>query len=97
MKIKPRLLFIPFLAAAAAYFLISIFQQELSVESSVLRALVSVVAYICIVILLLVPLLTLGWFIFTVWGRAYYRAWHIKRIRNTRLMQRAIAQGRQEE
>ncbi|HLW53752.1 MAG TPA: hypothetical protein VKW06_13010 [Candidatus Angelobacter sp.] len=36
----------------------------------------------------------LGWFVMSVWGRVYLRAWHIRRIRNARYMREAIERGR---
>jgi hypothetical protein len=97
LRIRPRFLFITSVAAAAAYLLISALQQELSIEASVPRVVLAVAAYSCLVILLLVPALTLVWFVFTVWGRAYYRAWHIQRIRNSREMRRVVLRDQQEK
>jgi hypothetical protein len=36
----------------------------------------------------------LGWFVFSVWGRTYLRAWHIRRIRNARYLREAVERGR---
>jgi hypothetical protein len=57
----------------------------------------AVAAYFSLVILLLVPAVTLVWFVFTVWGKAYYRAWHIQRIRNNREMRRVVLRDEQEK
>lgn len=97
LRIRPRFLLIICLAAAAAYLLISALQQELSIEASVPRVVLAVAAYFCLVVLLLVPALTLMWFVFTVWGRAYYRAWHIQRIRNSREMRRVVLRDQQQK
>lgn len=97
LRIRPRFLLIICLAAAAAYLLISALQQELLIEASVPRVVLAVAAYFCLVVLLLVPALTLMWFVFTVWGRAYYRAWHIQRIRNSREMRRVVLRDQQQK
>jgi positive regulator of sigma E activity len=36
----------------------------------------------------------LGWFLFSVWGKVYFRAWHIRRIRNARDLREAVERGR---
>jgi hypothetical protein len=36
----------------------------------------------------------LGWFLFSVWGKVYFRAWHIRRIRNARDLKEATERGR---
>jgi hypothetical protein len=97
LRIRPRFLIVTSVSAGAAYFLISALQRELSIEASVPRVVLSVAAYFCLVILLLVPALTLVWFVFTVWGKAYYRAWHIQRIRNSREMRRVVLRDQQEK
>jgi hypothetical protein len=33
--------------------------------------------------------LVLGWFVYSVWGKAYYRAWHINHLRSARLLKEA--------
>jgi uncharacterized membrane protein YkgB len=33
--------------------------------------------------------LVLSWFVYSVWGRAYYRAWHINHLRSARLLKEA--------
>ena len=33
--------------------------------------------------------LVLGWFVYSVWGRAYFRAWHINHLRSARLLKEA--------
>lgn len=86
--IHPRRLAIIFFAAAGCYFLLITLQKEFSAESSFVAGIIDVATYLCVLILLLTPVLTLAWFVFRVWGRAYYRAWHINRIRNAKLMQR---------
>ncbi len=42
-------------------------------------------------------LLVLGWFVFSVWGRPYLRAWHISRIRHARHLREAVERGRSQE
>jgi hypothetical protein len=39
-------------------------------------------------------LLALGWFLYSVWGKPYFRAWHINHLRNARLLKEAA--GRRE-
>jgi hypothetical protein len=43
-----------------------------------------------------IAVIVLGWFVFSVWGRVYFRAWHIRRIRNARYLREAIERGRGE-
>jgi hypothetical protein len=33
--------------------------------------------------------IALGWFVYSVWGRAYFRAWHINHLRSARLLKEA--------
>jgi uncharacterized membrane protein YkgB len=33
--------------------------------------------------------LVLGWFLYSVWGRPYFRAWHINHLRSARLLKEA--------
>jgi hypothetical protein len=33
--------------------------------------------------------LALAWFVYSVWGKAYFRAWHINHLRNARLLKEA--------
>jgi hypothetical protein len=85
-----------FVTAAVSYFVLTAIRNEFSAESSFAAGVLAVAAYVCVVVLLLAPLVTLAWFIFTVWGRTYYRAWHINRIRNARLLQRLTRRGHEE-
>ena len=41
--------------------------------------------------------LALGWFIYSVWGKAYFRAWHINHLRNARLLKEASRRGEHTE
>lgn len=58
------------------------------------RAILDVSMFLISVLLLPVLFLVLGWFIFSVWGRTYLRAWHIRRIRNARDLREAVERGR---
>jgi hypothetical protein len=43
----------------------------------------------------LLVLFTLGWFVYRVWGKAHFRAWHINRIRNARYLKEAVERGKE--
>jgi hypothetical protein len=47
------------------------------------------------VLLLPAGALVLLWFVYSVWGRVYYRAWRIKRFRNSRDLREAVERGRE--
>lgn len=40
-------------------------------------------------------LLVLLWFVYRLWGKPYFRAWHIARIRNARYMKEAVTRGKE--
>lgn len=96
-SVKPRYLLVAFLTGIAAYFIAPLLTQELAAQPGVAGALLSVAVYVCVVILLGALPVTLAWFVFRVWGRTYYRAWHINRIRSTRAMRRLLAQTEHED
>ncbi len=54
-------------------------------------------AFLLSVSFLPVLFLVLGWFVYTVWGKTYLRAWHIRRIRNERHLREAVERGRSQE
>lgn len=97
VNVKPRYWIISFLAGIAAYFAAPSLTRELSEQTGIAGVLFSVAAYVCVVVLLLAPAVTLIWFLFRVWGKTYYRAWHIQRIRNNREMRRVLLRGEHEE
>lgn len=51
-------------------------------------------SFLVSVLFLPAAVLVLAWFVFSVWGKAYLRAWHIRRIRNARDLREAIERGR---
>jgi hypothetical protein len=72
-------------------------KTEIEAQENAAGVLLSLAAYVCVVILLLAPILTLGWFVFRIWGRAYWRAWRIRRIRNDNEMRQAVLRNQQEK
>jgi cytochrome bd-type quinol oxidase subunit 1 len=46
------------------------------------------------VLLLPAIAIVIGWFIYSVWGRVYLRAWRIQRLRNARDLKEAVERGR---
>ncbi|HEY6305602.1 MAG TPA: hypothetical protein VI488_03970 [Candidatus Angelobacter sp.] len=51
-------------------------------------------AWIFSVVVLPLALITLIAFVYSVWGKPYFRAWHIHRIRNARSLREAVERGR---
>jgi hypothetical protein len=45
--------------------------------------------FLVAVAVLPLAVLALGWFVYSVWGRAYWRAWHINHLRSARLLKEA--------
>jgi hypothetical protein len=62
--------------------------------AGLLLAALYLAAYIFLAIALPLAVITLVKFVYSVWGRAYFRAWHIRRIRNARQLREAIERGR---
>lgn len=58
------------------------------------RGILDVSMFLTSVLLFPALFLVLGWFIFSVWGRTYLRAWRIRRIRNARDLREAVERGR---
>lgn len=63
----------------------------------VVEVLTGISMFVVSVFFLPVALLVLGWFVMSVWGKAYLRAWHIRRLRNARYLREAMERGRTEE
>lgn len=57
------------------------------------RLVTGVSSFVVSVLFLPVVVLVLLWFVFSVWGKAYLRAWHIRRIRSARDLREAIERG----
>lgn len=60
----------------------------------VVQVLAGVSSFLVSVLFLPALVLVLAWFVFSVWGKAYLRAWHIRRIRSARDLREAIERGR---
>jgi hypothetical protein len=60
----------------------------------VVAALVYVVAYIVMVVAVPLVFFTLFKFVFSLWLKPFYRAWHIHRIRNARYLREVIDRGK---
>ena len=60
----------------------------------ILEVVTGVSSFLVSVLFLPASVLVLAWFVFSVWGKAYLRAWHIRRIRNARDLREAIERGR---
>ncbi len=60
----------------------------------VVQVLTGISMFVVSVFFLPAVAVVLGWFVFSVWGKAYFRAWHIRRIRNARYLREAIERGR---
>ena len=56
-----------------------------------------VISLSMILVQILAPLLglfALAWFVYRVWGKAYFRVWNINRIRNARYLREAVERGK---
>jgi hypothetical protein len=62
--------------------------------AGLLLAVVYLAAYIFLAIALPLTFITLIKFVYSLWGRIYFRAWHIRRIRNARQLREAVERGR---
>jgi lysylphosphatidylglycerol synthetase-like protein (DUF2156 family) len=40
-------------------------------------------------------LFVLFWFVYRLWGKPYFRAWHINRIRNARYLKEVLERGKE--
>ena len=60
----------------------------------VVQVVAGVSSFLVSVLFLPAVVLVLAWFVFSVWGKAYLRAWHIRRIRSARDLREAIERGR---
>jgi hypothetical protein len=56
---------------------------------SVIGKVIDVSMFLVAVSILPLIVLALGWFVYSVWGRAYFRAWHINHLRSARLLKEA--------
>jgi hypothetical protein len=65
--------------------------------AGLLVAVLYLAAYIFLAIALPLTFFTLTKFVYSVWGKAYFRAWHIRRIRNARQLREAVERGRSEQ
>lgn len=97
IRVNPRYVLISVVTGIVAWIAAPLLRQELAAQTGAAGALLSVAAYVCVVALLGALPVTLVWFLFKVWGRPYYRAWHINRIRNAREMRRVLAGNEREE
>lgn len=41
-------------------------------------------------------LFVLLWFVYRLWGKPYFRAWHINRIRNARYLREVLERGKED-
>jgi uncharacterized membrane protein YdjX (TVP38/TMEM64 family) len=76
-------------AALIAVAVLFVFRPVLTIIAGSLMGLVSA-------LFLPVGALVLLWFVYSVWGRVYFRAWRIKRLRNARDLREAVERGRGE-
>jgi hypothetical protein len=97
IRVNPRYLLISVLTGIFAWLAAPLLRQELAAQTGAASALLSVVAYVCVVALLGALPVTLVWFLFKLWGGPYYRAWHINRIRNAREMRRVLIRDEPDE
>lgn len=87
MSVRTRFLIKALAAAVVIAVAFLFFRPIVEVVTGVSSFLVSV-------LFLPAAVLVLAWFVFSVWGKAYLRAWHIRRIRNARDLREAIERGR---
>ena len=56
---------------------------------SLIGKVIDVSMFLVAVSILPLIVLALGWFVYSVWGRTYFRAWHINHLRSARLLKEA--------
>jgi hypothetical protein len=83
--------------AIAGYFLSGIASSAFDAGMNVLLSLVYVAAYLVLVLAVPLVLFTLFRFLYSLWLKPWYRAWHINRIRNARYLREVIDRGKSED
>jgi Mg2+/citrate symporter len=80
-------------AIAAALFFLPWASPTLKAGADFLTNALGLAAWIFSALVLpLIPIALIA-FVYFVWGKAYFRAWHIRRIRNTRQLREAVERG----
>jgi hypothetical protein len=82
---------------AVLYFLRTWASAAFATGAGLLLAVLYLAAYLFLAIALPLTFITLIKFVYSVWGKAYFRAWHIRRIRNARQLREAVERGRSEQ
>jgi hypothetical protein len=77
--------------AAAIYLFDPVLSAALGAGVGLATAAVYLAAYIFSIVVLPLVVFALARFVYSVWGKTYFRAWHINHIRHTRLLREAGA------
>lgn len=80
--------------AVTAYLFLRVASSAFGAGVSMLLALVYLAAYIFLVAAVPLALFALFRFVYSLWLKPFYRAWHIHRIRNARYMREVIDRGK---
>lgn len=74
-----------------------ILRQVLSAGTGLVLSALLLAAYVFTLIIVPFTVIWLVRFAYSIFGKPYFRAWHINRIRNARLLREAIARTRADE
>jgi len=55
---------------------------------------VRILGFSMFVLALPLTIFVLAWFVYRIWGKVYWRAWRISRMRNARYLREAVARGK---
>lgn len=83
--------------AVSGYVFSSVAFAAFSAGVSVLAALLYLAAYVVMVVAIPLAVFTMFRFVYSLWLRPFYRAWHIHRIRNARYLREVIERTRNGE
>ncbi len=80
--------------AVAGYFFSGIASAAFGAGMSVFLVVIYLAAYIFLILAIPLAFFAFARFVYSLWLKPWYRAWHIHRIRNARYMREVIDRGK---